>query len=163
MVWAQIFPFIGLQFYEGEEQGSITVALVGSFVLWLLLNAVFFCTIDLSYLNTFFGAKTAAQYTSELFLTSQADYQKWDAIFTNRLSYSKDAHEDFKEWVAANVTRWKAEGEDWFNIEMIDDKFLPEGVLEAEGGARRRRSRVSLREIVGLKEQPDESQVSPAP
>jgi len=38
---------------------------------------------------------------------------------------------------------------------LIPDEFLPKDVLEAEGGAKRRRSSVSLREIVGWKENED--------
>jgi len=43
---------------------------------------------------------------------------------------------------------------DWFKIELIPDEFLPQAVLEAEGGTnrKRRRSSVSLREMVGLEE-----------
>ena len=35
-----------------------------------LADELFFCTIDLSYLRTFFRTTTAAQYTCERFLTS---------------------------------------------------------------------------------------------
>ena len=35
---------------------------------------------------------------------------------------------------------------------MIPDELLPKNVFEAEGGDKRRRSSVSLREFVGLKE-----------
>jgi len=60
MVWAQVFPFVALQLFEGEEitddmQENVTAFLFGSFGLWLILNAWFFCTIDLHYINTFFG------------------------------------------------------------------------------------------------------------
>ena len=155
MVWAQIFPFVAIQLHEGNALGDqkdlISAFLAGGLVLWLVLNIVFFCTIDLNYLKTFFGTLTGAEYTCECFLKSKEDQQKWDAVFTNRLDYSKKVHEDIKVWVAANVTRWKAEGEEWFKIEMIDDMFLPMDVLAAEGGKQRRRSsNTSLREIVGL-------------
>jgi len=116
------------------------------------LNIIFFCTINLSYLNTFFGTKTASQYTCELFLTSKDDSQKFDAIFTNRIQYTKTIHEEVKEWVRENINQWKRKKPDWFNIEIIPDEFLPKEVYEAEGGANRRRSSVSLREIVGLRE-----------
>jgi len=58
MVWAQAFPFVALQLYEGDDKDSITIFLIGSFSLWLALNVAFFCTIDLNYLNTFFGTFT---------------------------------------------------------------------------------------------------------
>ena len=57
-----------------------------------------------------------------------------------------------KLWVAENIDGWRRETPDWFNIELIPDEFLPKDAFEAEGGAKRRRSSVSLREIVGLSE-----------
>ena len=45
------------------------------------------------------------------------------------------------------MERWKREKEEWFAIEKIPDDVLPTEVLEAEGGARRRRSSVSLKEL----------------
>ena len=69
MVWAQAFPFVALQFYEDSDtkKVALTIFLVGSFASWLLLNIAFFSTINLNYLGTFFGTKTAPQYTCELF------------------------------------------------------------------------------------------------
>ena len=59
-------------------------------------------------------------------------------------------HPQVREWVAANIERWKREKPTWFNVELIPDEFLPAEVLAAEGGAMRRRSSVSIREVVGL-------------
>jgi len=115
------------------------------------LNIIFFCTIDLRFLKTFFGTKTAPQYTCEYFLTSEEDFQRWDAVFENRLIYTESIHERVKEWVEKNIVRWQRERPDWFNIEMVPDKLLPSNVLAAVGGVkRRRRSSVSVREIMGL-------------
>jgi len=152
MIWAQAFPFVALQYFDGDSKDGITVFVAVSFTAWLVSNIIFFCTIDLSYLNTFFGRKTAPQYTCELFFTSQDDFQKFDAIFTNRIQYTKSIHEEVKEWVAENIDQWRRNQPDWFNIEMIPDEYLPKEVFEAEGGAKRRRSSVSLREMVGLRE-----------
>ena len=118
----------------------------------VVLNFIFFCTIELSYLNTFFGTKTAPQYTCELYITSKDDFQRFDAVFSNRIQYTKSIHGEVKEWVAENIDQWRRDQPNWFKIEMIPDEFLPKDVLEAEGGAKRRRSSVSLREIVGLRE-----------
>jgi len=152
MIWAQAFPFVVLQYYDGEMKYIMTVFLGMSFTAWLMLNIIFFCTIDLSYLNTFIGTKTASQYTCELYLTGQDDFQKFDAIFTNRIQYTKSIHEEVKLWVEEKINQWKREKPDWFNIELIPDEFLPKSVFEEEGGAKRRRSSVSLRSIVGLRE-----------
>jgi len=44
-----------------------------------------------------------------------------------------------------NIDRWKLEKPEWFKIDMIPDEFLPQTVLEVEGGAKRERK--SLKEI----------------
>jgi len=117
-----------------------------SFATWLLLNVVFFCTIDTSYLGTFFGTKTAPQYTCELFLTSEEELETFGWAFEVRSSYSKSINTEIKLWVAANLSQWKAERPKWFNIEKIPDELLPAEALAAEGGEiRRRRSSAGLR------------------
>jgi len=161
MIWAQAFPFVALQFFEEGStisKGTITLILIGSFSSWLLLNVAFFCTIDLSYLGTFFGTKTAPQYTCEYFSTSKEDFQKWDAVFENQLSYTTSIHNDVRTWVSDNIVRWQQERPQFFKIEMIPDDLLPRSIFEAEGGVNRRRS--SVREIVGL-EQREINQVHP--
>ena len=117
-----------------------------------MLNVAFFCNIDTSYLGTFFGTQTAPQYACELFLTSDEDSAKFDAAFGNRISYTKAVHPQVREWVAANLARWQLEMPKWFRIEQIPDSFLPSDVFEAEGRAKRRRSSMSLREMVGIAE-----------
>jgi len=153
MVWAQIFPFVALQLCDGDEtaRNVLATVVVGCFSLWLVLNFIFFCTIDLKFLNTFFGTKTAPQYTCELFLGSQLDSARFRTAFTKRSAYTTNIHDEVKQWVASNIDCWKEDKPDWFKIEMIPDAFLPPDVVEEEGGARRRRrSSVSIREIVGI-------------
>jgi len=152
LIWAQAFPFVALQYFEGEIKDIMTGLLAMSFIAWLVLNIIFFCTIDLGYLHTFFGTKTAPQYTCEIFLTSNDDFAKFDTVFGTRIEYTKTIHEQVKEWIAENIHQWRMDQPNWFNIELIPDELLPKDLLEAEGGARRRRSSVSLREIVGLRE-----------
>jgi len=143
MIWAQIFPFVALQLFEGKDDGSgdgdgdtrdaVTMILVGSASLWVLLNVVFFCSINISYLDTFFSTKTTPQYTCELFHASKEDSAKFRAAFKNRSSYTTSIHKDVKKFVANNIVRWKKEKPDFFVIEKIPDVFLPTDVFEAEG------------------------------
>jgi len=152
MIWAQISPFVALQYFDGEMKDIMTGFLAVSFTAWSVLNFIFFCTIDLSYLNTFFGTKTASQYTCEIFVTSQEDHQRFRAVFKKRIQYTKSIHGEVKIWLTDNIDEWRRIEPDWFNIEKIPDEFLPKDVFEAEGGAKRRRSSASLREMVGLRE-----------
>jgi len=141
-----------LQFYDDEGVASkemLSKVLAGCLGSWLLLNIAFFCIFDMSFLGTFFGKQTAPQYTCEYFLTSTEDYQRWDAVFENRISYTKSIHCDVKVWVAANIRRWQLEKPDFFNIELISDEFLPAAVIEAEGGKNRRRSTGVTMQIMG--------------
>jgi len=141
MVWAQAFPFFALHFYENNDmKEEITVFLTGSLVVWVLLNIAFFCTIDLTNIHTFLSTKTSTQYTCGLFnMSGVEDSQRYDAVFSNRIQYTKNIHSDVKKWVARNIDTWRIEQPAWFNAEVIPDHFLPKTVYEAEGGVNRRR------------------------
>ena len=154
MVWAQLFPFLALIFYTEEDnntvsKNNISLFLVCSFGLWVVTNCIFFCYIDISYASTFFGLKTGTDYVSELFECADSDFQRWDAVFTNRIQYSKPVHEKVKVWVKENIQKWRDRKEKWFNIELIPDEFLPVDVFNEEGGDSRRRS-VRERGFVGI-------------
>jgi len=167
MVWAQIFPFVALQYFEGELKSKIETGLIMSFTVWLLLNIAFFGTIDLAYLHTFFGTMTGPQYAIQCFKDAKNDAMRWNAVFTHRISFTKPIHPEIKKWVKENIERWRSENLSWFQVDLIPDDFLPIGVFEAEGGARRKRSVLSLREAVGLPppaliENKNNNQVQPA-
>jgi len=159
MLWAQVMPFVALWLWEGGDadaadddnqvlKDTIRTTLIGSFSLWFVLNAIFFCTIDMSFVKTFFGTMTASQYTCECFTTSTKDHQKFDAAFDNLIDFTTAIHGEVKAWVAANIEGWKATQPEWFKIEKIPDEFLSPLVLAEEGGAKRRRSSVSMFEHV---------------
>jgi len=155
VLWAQIFPFVTLQIYEENNdsvtQEDISLYLTGFLLLWLILNAAFLCTVDLRFLGTFFDTHTAPQDLVHTYKTSTEDFQRYDAVFTNRPNFTKPIHGEVKKWVSENIEIWKSEKPDWFHIEMIDEKFLPRDVFDAEGGKkRRRRSSVSMREVTSF-------------
>ena len=150
MIWAQIMPFVALSFYEGENKEQLQTLLMGSFGIWLALNGLFFLTIEMSFMNTFFGTITAPQYTVQLFRIGEDDFSRFDAAFDNRRSYINGIEEEVKEWLRENIARFQLEQPEWWKIEMVGDEFLPAQAIEAEGGARRRRSSVhSVRDILG--------------
>jgi len=123
---------------------------MGSFGIWLALNGLFFLTIEMSFMNTFFGTITAPQYTVQLFRIGEDDFSRFDAAFDNRRSYINGIEEEVKEWLRENIARFQLEQPEWWKIEMVGDEFLPAQAIEAEGGARRRRSSVhSVRDILG--------------
>jgi len=130
---------------------KLQLLLICSFVVWLMLNVAFFCTIDLNYIFTFFSIERGPAWVARRFKEEGAkDFQKFDIIFDTNLDYSEPVHGEVKEWIAANIVEWRAEKPEWFVVEMIPDDFLPKEVFVAEGGARRRRSNFSLREIAGF-------------
>jgi len=152
MVWSQIFPFVALQIFEGDGdvKDSIALFLVCSLVVWILLNAVFFKTINFEYVTTFFTTVIAPQYMCELFLTSESDAAKFRAVFKNRASFTKSIHAEVKGWVGENIEQWKAEKPTWFKIEKIYNELLPAAIFEAEGGRMRQQSSDSMQELIGL-------------
>ena len=161
LLWSQIFPFVALFLLNKQDNqsllsdstlNSITFALSGSSIAWLLMNIAFFCTIDLAYLNTFFSTQTPQQFVISNFKNRDSDYGKFDAAFDNEIGLSRPIHGEIKQWIKENIQQWRDESPAWFNVEMIPDEFLPVEIYEAEGGARRRRSSVgvSVREIMGL-------------
>ena len=119
MLWAQIFPFVALHLFEGEEdvKRALTIYLGGSFGLWMLLNIAFFYTIDMSYFNTFIGTLTAPQYTVAFYNETDEDNLKFYAVFTNRMSYTLSIKDVVREWVAENIKQWEEERPEWFKIE----------------------------------------------
>jgi len=140
MIWAQIMPsFVALEWYEGENKEQLQILLLVSFGTWLMLNGLFFASIERNFWRTFFTRKTAPKYTVELFRTSENDFSKFDAAFDNRLSYIAECEEEVREWLRENIDRFQLEQPEWWKIEMVPDEFLPPEVIEAEGGARRRR------------------------
>ena len=124
---------------------------MGSFGIWLALNGLFFLTIEMSFMNTFFGTITAPQYTVQLFRIGEDDFSRFDAAFDNRRSYINGCEDEVRVWLRENIDRFQLEQPEWWKIEMVGDEFLPAQAIEAEGGARRRRRSVhSVREILGV-------------
>jgi len=90
------------------------------------LDIAFFVTIDARYVKTFFSTRTATKFIRELFLTSEEDYQRFDAAFSFQKRYISSIRSDVKEWMSSYIQRWQREGSDWFKIELIPDEYVGE-------------------------------------
>jgi len=159
MLWAQAMPFFALLLYntdpKTESNALVIIMLVSSLILWVGANITFFSSIDSTYWKTFFNTVTGPQYVCSVFLGSTDEHKKFDAAFSNRMSYTKNIHGTVKEWVANNIDSWTAERPDWFTVEKIPDDFLPSTVLEQVGGLTRRRSSVRMKDIIGFEDNSD--------
>ena len=135
VLWAQAFPIVALQLYDGEEgiKRSATIFFVSSFVVWVLLAITLSRSIDLRFAKTFYSMQTGAQFIVERFVTSDSDLVKFDAIFMNRLSFTKPIHEEVKGWVAGSIERWRVENEEWFEENLIPKEMLPNGWANGNG------------------------------
>jgi len=51
MLWAQIMPFVALSFYEGDNKEQLQTLMLSSFGLWLVLNGLFFASIERSFVR----------------------------------------------------------------------------------------------------------------
>ena len=128
MLWAQIMPFVALGFYEGGNKEQLEMLLLGSFGVWLVLNGLFFWSIEKNFLGTFFGSKTAPQYTVDLFRDSANDFSKFGVAFDTRRSYIFECEDEVRAWVEANYELLV--GEDWFIVAKVPDDFLPKQMLD---------------------------------
>ena len=127
VLWAQVFPIVALQLYEGDEKikRSATIFFIGSFMVWIVLAMNLCCIINLSLLNTFYSTQTASQFVIKRFTESGDDQIKFDAIFSNRLSFTKPIYSEVKAWVADNIDRWKLDKPEWFKINEIPPEMMP--------------------------------------
>ena len=155
-------PFVALHLYNDGDEDNIKkeflmIFLSCSLTVWLILNIAFFCTIDLSFANTFIGIKTGPQLACERFKETEIDESKFRVAFKIRSSYTESIHDKVRTWVGENIAGWREEKPDWFNIDLIPNDMLPEEVLLSEGGAARKRrssstiflpSSTNLRELV---------------
>jgi len=120
-------PFVALGWYEGGNKEQLQTLLLVCFGLWLVLNGLFFASIERSFVGTFFGTQTAPQYTVELFRTSTTDNAKFMACFKFNRRYINGIEEEVKDWLRENIARFQLEQPEWWKIEMVGDEFLPIG------------------------------------
>ena len=126
MIWAQVFPFVALQFSTSEKKELLATMLQVSFGLWLTLNILFFASINREFVRTFFTRTTGPEYTAKLFREAPSDALRFDAAFTNRRSYINGLEEEVRAWLRENFGRFQLEQPEWWEIDKVGGEFLPE-------------------------------------
>ena len=152
VVYSQIFPFLALHLFDGDEvtRNKVNFFLVGSISLWAALNFALFATIDLSYIRTFFEIKTQNQHWHSTFVLNESEQGKF-SIFAAREAIRKQFKDEIKSWVDQRIDNWMEERPSWFDLVKVPEEYLPERILKATGGEyRRRKSSItaSFRETV---------------
>ena len=123
------------------------------------MTVMFLRLIKDGYGHTFYGIKTASEYTVELFQKAKSDELKFDAVFTNHLSFTSKIHGDVKVWLETTVVKLEEEKPAWWDIEIVPDDFLPTVLVEEKGGkARPRRN-----SLTGKERMPDMNKAAVAP
>ena len=142
ILWSQIFPFICLSLSNGDtvKIENLNIVLIGLLCWWLTANIVFFCTIDLTYLHTFWDTQTASQYTCDWFINANCNRSRFSAAFETRLSFKDTIKDDIVVWSKANIAQLKAENAEWFNADLVPDEYIPKEIFVALGGAKRKKS-----------------------
>jgi len=165
MIWVvnlfagQVFSFmyVHLHFFYDDGSSNLNEEFVWKVVFLLLLASLlsfggFLSCMEKRYLKTFFSVETGSQFVCNLFHNAKKDEEKFD-VFGNHSSFFMSIGSEIKEWLKDNWGKWMEEKPEWFNeraIDMIPTVLLPEiylCTLEG-GGAKRRRSSISIRDVV---------------
>jgi hypothetical protein len=66
-------------------------------------------------------------------------------IFDNNRILWRTVEDEVRTWVTSRWDDWMAEKPEWLEVAAIPDDILPVGALAHLGGAKRRRSSVSIK------------------
>ena len=157
---SQCYPFVSLHFYRTsdiEDKADVDMLNTVFIVLassWFLCVLAFLRVTNKDFWHTFWSTATGWQFTIDSFNKSDDPETKMLTIFDNHHSFTDSIKPEVIAYMHANWSSWVRTSPPWFTpkfIASVDDEFLPQEAIEAEGGARRRRrsSVRSVREILG--------------
>jgi hypothetical protein len=89
--------------------------------------------------HTLWSRTSGRQVVQEYFLNGKDDEGMFEIYNNNLLLWESDIGEDVKAWTAENWARWKEEMPAWFKVELVPDRFIPDGELQELGHNRKRR------------------------
>jgi len=171
MIYTQVMLFIVIKFRSSthSEEGQNPVfsevrlwTLACSLAtFWLVAVAVLLLSCEKGFMHTFSQLARAWEYNKAMFDTGDDEYRMY--IFTDHEAYYMWYKEEIKEWLGEAWHRLNTEKPIWFTesvSERVPTEFIPhtqhQSVREEMNGneyvakRRRRRSTVSLREIIGI-------------
>jgi hypothetical protein len=103
--------------------------------------------------HTLWSWTSGRQCVQNYFLEGKTDDIKFLIFSSQRLLWESDIGAEVKAWTAANWGTWRAEGAEWFKVELVPDEFIPAAELALLGHNRARRGsavgsvRESFREV----------------
>ena len=158
---SQCYPFIALSFYRTSDIEDKTDVDMLNTVFVVLASSWFACVFAFLFVtnrdfwHTFTSTVTGWQFTVDSYKKSDDPETKMLTIFENHHSFTESIKDEVIAYMHANWAKWVRTKPAWFTptfIAAVDDEFMPQHAIEAEGGARRgrRRNSVSFREILGI-------------
>jgi hypothetical protein len=98
-----------------EQATSLAWTVVKVFIPFAVgCFAVFFKSIKKEYRHTFVSAKTASEFTMDIFRNSKNDENK-SYIFGISKNHWVSIEDDVRKWVESNWERWEEEQPEWFD------------------------------------------------
>lgn len=153
---------------DGKLDDETLQTAVGSLVtIWLFSAVTFASVIKREYLTTFYDMDSASTYNQKLFLhlREDQDLEKSVVLILHPDIYKKWGDELIKPWTIKNWNRWEEEKPTWFTdgwIEGVPNEYTPfewrvkykktKGRVD-DSQLQRRRGSISVRELVGGKEE----------
>ncbi|GMI00639.1 hypothetical protein TrST_g8799 [Triparma strigata] len=166
--------FVSVHVYSNYYSGDVKVdnetlqTALGSLVtIWFVSAVTFASVIKREYLHTFFNMDTASTFNKKVFLSlrEDQDFEKSDLLTIHPDVYKTWGDELLKPWTIKNWNRWEEEKPAWFTdkwIEAVPNEYIPfewrvkykktKGRVD-DSQLQRRRGSISVRELVGGKEE----------
>ena len=157
-------------YYNGDEKidgETLQTALISLVAIWFVSAVTFSLVIKRKYLHTFYDMDTASTFNRNVFssLREDQDLEKSYVLTIHPDVYMSWGDELIKPWTIKNWSRWEEEMPTWFTdswIEAVPNEYIPfewrvkykktKGRVD-DSQLQRRRGSISVRELVGGKEE----------
>ena len=148
------------------DNETLHTALGSLVTIWFVSAVTFALVIKREYLHTFYDFDTASTFNRKEFLQlNDKDLEKSEILTRHPDVYKTWGDELIKPWTIKNWNRWEEEKPTWFTDKWIDcvpNDYIPfewrvkykktKGRVD-DSQLQRRRGSISVRELVGGKEE----------